>query len=259
VVNREGGSGALGTNYVAKAKKDGYTLLAGPSSSLVIMPIVSKEFNYDPINDFAPLGYLGFVPSTIAVRADSPFKTLQELIEYAKKNPGKLKNAHAGIGTESYINLEYLCYYSKIKINSIPFEGGSAALPALLGGHVDMASLSLTTMGPQFKGGKVRGLAITSKTRDPEFPDIPTTTELGHPYANIRVWHAAFAPAGVPQSVLNVLIPAVEKVFKNPEVVQRAQKVSLTVEYMGPGELRKRIESEIEVFKKIAEAANLIQ
>ncbi len=253
VVNRDGGSGAIGTNYVAKAKKDGYTLLAGPSSSLVVMPIISKDVTYDPINDFTPLGYLGFVPSTIAVRADSPFKTLQELIEYAKKNPDKLKNGHAGIGTESYINLEFLCYHNKIKINSIPFSGGSEALTALLGGHVDMASSSLTTMGLQHKAGKVRILAVTAKTRIPEFPDVPTTTELGHSYANIRVWHAAFAPAGVPKSVLDVLIPAVEKAFKNPEVVERAKKVGLVVEYMGPEELRKTIESEIIAFKKIAE------
>lgn len=120
-----------------------------------------------------------------------------------------------------------------------------------------MTTISIATLGPQIKAGKIRALAITSKTRHQDFPDIPTTTELGYPYANITLWDGVFAPAGVPQTVLNILVPAVEKVFKNPEVVQRCTKTGFTVEYKSPEEMRKSIESEIKVIEKLAQDAGL--
>ena len=259
VVNRAGGTGIIGAAYVAEAKKDGYTLLQGSSNSMITMPVISKEATYDPLKDFAPIAHFVSVPSMFCVRIDSPFKTLAELLEYARKNPGKLKNGAAGILSESQFNLEVLCSYNKITIKTVPYTGGGEALPALLGGHVDLSTISLTTLGPQVKGGKLRALAVTSKVRHPDFPDVPTTTELGYPYADFRVWNGLFAPAGVSQSILDVLIPATEKIFKSPEVVNRATKAGFTVEYMTPNELHKFMESKMEVTRKIAEEANLIK
>lgn len=257
VVNRGGGAAVPGTTYVANAKKDGYTLLGAPGTPLTIMPTISSEVTYNPLKDFIPLGQIASIPSLFAVKSDSPFKTLDELIEYARKNPGKLKNSAAGLGAESQFNLEVLCVHNKIKITTIPYQSGGEALPALLGGHVDMTSISLSTLGPQIKAGKIRALAITSKARHPDFPDIPTTAELGHPYVSLRIWTGAFAPAGVSQSVLNVLIPAIEKAFNNPEVIGRATKAGFTMEYKGPEEFRKFIESEIKLVEKIAKDANI--
>ncbi|MFB3886901.1 MAG: Bug family tripartite tricarboxylate transporter substrate binding protein [Thermodesulfobacteriota bacterium] len=259
VVNRAGGTGIIGAAYVAAAKKDGYTLLQGSSNSIITMPVISKEATYDPVKDFAPIGYFVSVPSMFCVRVDSPFKTLAELLDYARKNPGKLKNGAAGVLSESQFNMEILLSYNKIVIKTVPYKGGGEALPALLGGHVDLATISLTTLGPQVKAGKLRALAVTSKVRHPDFPDIPTTTELGYPYADFNVWNGLFAPAGVPQSVLDVLVPTVEKIFKSPEVVNRAKQAGFTVEYMNPDELRKFVESKMEVTRKIAKEANLIK
>ena len=259
VVNRAGGAGIQGTSYVVKAKKDGYTLFGSSGTPLVIMPAISKEVTYNPLKDLIPLGHFGFAPSVFAVRSDCPFKTLEELVEYARRNPGKLKNGAGGLGTESYINLEILSSKTKIKITTIPFKSGGEAMPALLGGHVDMSSNTLATIGPQIKAGKLRGLAISSKTRHSDFPNMPTTAELGYPEANFCVWFGTFAPAGVPQSVLNVLIPVLERVFKNPEVVDRAMKAGITVEYKGPEGLRKSMESEIRIVEKVAQEANLIE
>lgn len=259
VVNRAGSTGIQGAIYVTKAKKDGYTLLQGSGNSLITMPVVSKEATYDPLRDFFPIAHFVSVPSMFAVKIDSPFKTLEEMIDYARKNPGKLKNGAAGILSESQFNLEVLCSYNKIIIKTVPYQSGGEALPALLGGHVDLATVSLATLGPQVKAGKLRGLAVTSKTRHPDFPDIPTTAELGYPYANFRVWNGLLSPAGVPQSVLDVLIPVAEKVFKTPEVVDRAVKAGFTVEYMNPEELRKFMVTQIETTKKVAIEANLIK
>jgi tripartite-type tricarboxylate transporter receptor subunit TctC len=221
------------------------------------MYAISPEVTYNPSKDLIPLGQIASIPSIFGVRSDSPFKTLDELIEYARKNPGKLKNCAAGLGAESQFNLEILCSYNKIKITTVPYQSGGEALPAILGGHVDIASLSLSTLGPQIKAGKLRGLAISSKARHPDFPNIPTTTELGHPYANLRIWSGMFAPVGVPQSVVDVLVPAVEKVFNHPDVVARATKAGFTMEFKGPEELRKFIESEIKIMGKVAQEAGL--
>ena len=257
VVNRPGGSGIQGTSYVTRAKKDGYTLLATPGNTIVIMPIISNEVTYDPLMDLIPLGYFGSVPPVFSVKSDSPFKSFEELIEYARKNPGKLKNALGGLGTQSYFNQVILCAKNDIKITAVPFKSGAESVVALMGGHTDMSTNNLVTQGAQIKAGKIRGLAITSKTRDPNFPDIPTTAELGYPYVNFSEWFGVFAPAGVPQSVLDVLIPAIEKAFKNPEVVDRATKANLIVEYMGPREFRSFIESEFSILKKIAKDIGL--
>jgi tripartite-type tricarboxylate transporter receptor subunit TctC len=184
---------------------------------------------------------------------------LNDLIEYARKNPGKLKNGAGGMGTESQFDLEILCMNNKIKITTIPFSSGGEALPALLGGHVDMATSTLATFGPSIKAGTVRALAVTSKTRHPEFPEVPTTADLGHPYISFYPWIGLLAPAGIPTAVQNILVPAIEKTFKNPEVISRAAKVNVTVEYKGPEEYRKQIAEDIEVLTKVAQEANLIK
>jgi len=259
VVNRAGGAGIQGTSYVIRAKKDGYTLLAGSVTFVVILPIISKEATYDPLKDLVPIGHFVYVPNVLTVKNDSPFQTLNELIEYARKNPGKLKYGTSGIGSADYFNVEILCSKTNTKMTAIPFKGGGEALVSLLGGHVDLTFQTLATNSPQIKAGKIRALAITSKTRSPDFPNIPTTAELGHPYPFLDPWVGVFGPAGLPQPVLNVLVPALEKVFKNPEVVGRATKAALIVEYKDPEEFRKFIESQIQIVEKIAQDANLIK
>jgi tripartite-type tricarboxylate transporter receptor subunit TctC len=260
VVNRAGGTGIQGTTYAAKGKKDGYTILATTDTPLIVMPVISsKEVTYDPLKDFIPIGYFGYAPSIFAVRSDSPFKTLVELIDYARKNPGKLKNASTGLGAEARFNLDLLCHKENIKISSIPFESGGQAVTALLGGHTDMSSNSLASLAPHLKAGKIRGLAISMKTRHPEFPDIPTTGELKYPDVNFVVWLAVFAPAGVPKQVIDALVPAVEKAFKSPDVIQRGTNAGLIIDYMSPDETKKLMESGLQVVKQVAADAGLIK
>ena len=257
VVNRGGGTGIQGVHYVVKSKKDGYTLLATTDTPLVVMPVISKEVAYDPLRDVIPIGHFGYAASILAVKSDSPFKTLAELIEYARKNPGKLKNATSGLGTEAYLNLQMLCRKENVKIAPIPFKGGGEATVALLGGHTDMISSSTGTLSQQLKAGTLRGLAISSKKRHPDFPNIPTTAELGHPDVNLVVWLALFAPSGVPRQVTDVLVPAVEKAFKDPEVVQHGVKAGLVVEYLGPEDTRKLMESGIGLVRKASQSGEL--
>jgi tripartite-type tricarboxylate transporter receptor subunit TctC len=259
VVNRAGGTGIQGTTYVVNGKKDGYTILAATDSPLIVMPVISKEVTYDPLKDLIPIGYFGYTPSLLAVRSDSPFKTLAELIDYARKNPGKLKNSSSGIGAEAYLNLELLCHKASIKISSIPFTSGGEALTALLGGHTDMTSTSVPSLSPHLKAGTIRGLAISMKTRHPDFPDIPTTAELKYPDVNFVVWLAVLVPTGVPKQVIDALVPAVEKTFKSPEVIQRGTNAGLIIEYKGPDEIKKLMESGLQTMRTVATGAGLIK
>ncbi len=130
-------------------------------------------------------------------------------------------------------------------------------MTALLGGHVDITCNSMAVLAPQLDAGKLRGLAVSSKTRLPQYPNIPTTTELGYPDASFEVWFGAFAPAGVPQFAIDVLVPAIEKTFKNTEVIERAKKVGLTPNYMGPEEFKKFLETSVRAAKKAAQDAGL--
>lgn len=257
VVNRGGGGGVQGSIYAAHAKKDGYTLLAGGQGTVVVAPLISTEATYDPLKDLTPLGYFGSVPSVFAVRNDAPFKSFGDLVEYARKNPGKLMNAAGGMATSSQFNLDILCAKNNLNITSVPFKGGGEATVALLGGHVDMTSSGVLTLGPQIRAGQLRALAITSKKRFPAFPDIPTTTELGYPDLNFVLWVGALAPSGLPQSVLNVLLPAVEKAFKDREVIDKASKAYFMADYKGPAAFRSLLESEISRVGKIVKDANL--
>ncbi len=259
-VNRAGGGGMQGAAYVAKAKKDGYTLLAGSGAGVVNGPILrKKECPYDPLKDLFPLANFVSTSTVFVVRSDSPFKTLADLKEFARKNPGKIKAGIAGVDNDSHFNLKLFESSNKIKITAIPFKGGGESLASILGGHVDMASNTLSTFSENIKAGKLRALCVVSRTRYPEFPDLPTTLELGEKDVNLSSWQGAFVTGGVPQNVLNVLIPAFEKVFQNPELQKMAEKAQFRPDYMGPEEYRKFIEACIQKVEQMAKEASLIK
>jgi tripartite-type tricarboxylate transporter receptor subunit TctC len=161
VVNRAGGGGTLGTAYAARARKDGYTLVQVNEGPILTMPIISKEVTYDPLKDLTPLVHFVTMPSFIAVRSDSPFKTLDDLVAYAKQNPGKLRNSTGPLWTSSHVGLEIFCTTTNIKIVTIPYGSGGEAVAALLGGNLDLVSLVPSAVAPHIKAGKVRALAFT--------------------------------------------------------------------------------------------------
>ena len=259
VVNRAGGGGTQGTAYAARARKDGYTLVQVNESPILTMPIISKEVTYDPLKDLTPLAHFVTLPSFLAVRSDSPFKTLDDLVAYAKKNPGKLRNSTGPLWTASHVGLEVFCDSANIKIMTIPYGSGGEAVAALLGGNLDLISLVPSAVAPHIKAGKIRALAFTSKIKDPNFPEVPTTNQLGYRHENFDGWLGLFAPAGIPQQSLDVLVPALEKTFKNPEIVERFAKIGTIVQYMGPKEFKSYIETRIPIMRKIAQDNNLIQ
>jgi tripartite-type tricarboxylate transporter receptor subunit TctC len=255
--NKPGGGGITGILYVTRAKKNGYTLLHAAGAQMVIVPIITPEATFDTLRDFIPLGHFGYVPSVFVVKPDFPVTSFKGLIEYARKNPGKLSNAVGGYGTASYCNLQIMVSKNNLNINTIPFKSGGETITALLGGHVDMTSSGFITLGTHIKAGRLRPLATVSKSRHPDFPNIPTTAEEGYPYVNFCDWLGVFAPIGVPQQVQDVLTKALEKVFKDPQVGERAKAAFLTPDYKNPEEFRKFIESENLTWGKVYKDAGL--
>ena len=259
-VNRPGGAAMQGAAYVVRSKKDGYTLLAGSGAALVNGPVLKKkECPYDPLRDLAPLGNFVYTSTVFAVRGDSPFKTLEELKEFALKNPGKIKAGIAGVGNDSHCNLLMFESKNNLKITGIPFKGGGESLAALLGGHVDMGSNTLATFAENIKAGKLRGLCIVAKARDPDFPNIPTANELGYKDINFYSWQGVFAPAGLPQNVMDTLVQGFEKVFTHPEIQKMAVKAQFIPAYMAPEEFRRHIELQIQLVSKLAQEITLFK
>jgi len=251
--NKPGAGTVLGTDTVIRGKKDGYTLLYSDlQSALIIAPIINPEVvPYDPSKDVEPLGFHFLFPNTITVRSDSPWKTFLELIDYAKKNPGKVRFSTMGIGTLPHLLLEMIQATTGTQFTHIPFKGGESVVTAVLGGHVEATCHSLAGVKPHVDGGKMRILLINIKMLG--LPEIPTITELGYKQSLPVAGFGLYAPAGIPEEARKVLIPAVEKAVRNTK--SKVEEMWEVIQYKSPSEQRKMWEEE---YQKIYEIATKI-
>jgi len=242
---KPGAGFTLGTDFVARSKKDGYTLVYTNSAAIVFTRVLNPEtVPYDPDKDLEPLGLHLFFPNAIAVQASAPWKDFKELVEYAKKNPNQLRVSTTGIGSTSHFNLEIIQSLTGAQFNHVPFKGGEAVITALLGGHVEMTFDAVSKIKPHVESGKMRILLSTSKV--PDLPNVPTLTELGYKQELFTSWFGMYGPAGLPEEVKKVLIPAVEKTVKNPELKAKVEKMDFVVQYKSPAEQKKLAADEYE-------------
>ena len=205
IENRGGAGGTLGTAVVAKAAPDGYTLTVASTSTHVVAPGVYAKLDYDPVKDFAPVGLMAVSPYLLVVNPSLPAKSLQELVALAKKQPGKLNYASAGVGSTTQLAMEMLKSASGTFILHIPYNGNGPAGTALIAGQVDVLFGSLPALLPHAKSGRARALAVGTPKRSPSLPDVPTVAELGYPGFDASLWLAIMAPAGTPQPVIERL------------------------------------------------------
>ncbi len=239
--NRPGAGGVLGTDAAIRSKKDGYTLLYGTASAMVYAPVSNPEVvKYDPLKDAEPLGLHYFFPQTITVKADAPWKTFAEFVDYAKKNPGKIRVSTMGVGSQPHFVLEMLQAIAGIQLTHVPFEGGESVITAVLGGHVEATCDTLAKVKAHVEGGKMRMLLITNKM--PGYNDVPTITELGYKQSLPGGWFGMYAPAGIPDDVKKVLVPAVEKAVKATK--PKIDALGNLCEYKTPAEVKKLTEDE---------------
>ena len=205
IENRGGAGGTIGTAAIAKSAPDGYNLTVASTSTHVVAPGVYTKLEYDPVKDFAPVGLMAVSPYLLVVNPAVPARTLQELVALAKKQPGKLNYASAGVGSTTHLAMEMLKYASATFMLHIPYNGNGPAGTAVVGGQVEVLFGSLPALLPHAKSGRVRALAVGTPKRSPSLPDVPTVAESGYPGFDASLWLAIMAPAGTPQPIIERL------------------------------------------------------
>lgn len=257
-VNKPGGGLTIGTDSVAKAKKDGYTILLTSNTALISGRIINPDtVSYDSFKDLTPLGLATRTPVMLVVRSDAPYARFQDLVEFAKKNPGKIRVGTAGVGTAGHFALEIINAQSGAGLTMVPFKGASPAATALLGGHLEAAILAIGTLSSHLQGGQIKGLVVSS--RSPVSGEVPILTQLGYRQNIHGVWYGFFAPAGVSREVGSALIPAIEKAVKEPGVVAKLAPLGMIQDYAAPEKLVAEMREEYQSVAEIAQKAGLIK
>jgi tripartite-type tricarboxylate transporter receptor subunit TctC len=218
VDNRSGAAGTVGAEIAANATPDGYTIFACNIASLAVSPALYKKLNYDPVAGFAPVGLIGSTANALAVHPSVAAKTIPEFIALAKERPGKINYSSAGVGTSPQLSMELFRMHAGIQLVHIPYKGAGPALVALLGGHVEAMFSTVPTYTGALRAGKVRLLAVTSTTRHPDLPDVPTLAESGMPGFEVISWQGLCTPAGVPAAVLARIRSGLEAALAQPDV-----------------------------------------
>jgi tripartite-type tricarboxylate transporter receptor subunit TctC len=244
VDNRPGAGGNIGVDATAKSPADGYTMVIGQTSNLTISPSLYSKLPYDPLKDLVPVVLLGSGPVALVVRADSPFRTLKDLLDAARAKPGSISFASPGNGTVAHLSGVRLQKVAGVQFEHIPYKGASGAIPDLLGGSVDIYMSSVPTVQSHLASGKMRALAVTSGTRSPILPGVPAISETYAGFDSVT-WFGLLMPAGTPAPVVAKMNEAVNQALKAPDV--RAKIASEGGDVIGgtPADFAKLIKSEL--------------
>lgn len=254
VENRGGASGAIGVEAAVKSAADGYTFLLTPNSAIAIVPQLRKV-NYEAIRDLEPVGRVGDIVGGFVVHPSVGVKTMQELVEYAKKNPGKLQFGTPGLGTSVHLRLEMLKLRAGIDIQNVPYRGSADALNDLLPGHVQM--MNEIVVFPHVKAGKLVLLAINHSERHWDFPDVPTLTEAGIKDADVPIWFAVFAPKGTPKDIIARLNAKMTEIARTDDMKAKMRAIGVSVPVQTPDELGRHLANDLKVNLEVIKAANI--
>ena len=256
VENRAGVGGSVAAEAVFKADPDGYTILASQPSPITTNQLMFKSLNYDPAQ-LVPIAILSHVPNVLLVRKDFPAKTVQELIDYAKANPGKINYASQGIGTTSHTTTELFQKITHTKLTHVPYKGTAPAINDLLAGNVDIMFNELASSLQLYKNGNARILAVTVKDRVPSLPDIPTMEEAGVPGFDSDTWHALTAPPKTPDAVIAKLNAAANAAMHDPALLERYKQLSISPGGGTPAEAAAFVKSETKRWGNVIREAGI--
>ena len=252
VENKAGAGGIIGTEAAKNAAPDGYTLTACPSGPFGINPGIYSKLPYDPVKDFEPISDIAFTPQTIVAGAQTPYKTLKDLVADAKKRPGEIAYGSLGVGSTSHLTMEAFQAAAGIKLNHIPFKGGQEAQAQIVGGAFPVMSDTVPGVLAQVKGGKLRALGVAIPKRSPFLPDVPTIAEQGYPGFESVGWIGLCAPAKTPVAILDKLNAEIQKMLASPEIKEKFEKLAFTAAGNTRQEFAQWIKSEITKWTKVA-------
>jgi tripartite-type tricarboxylate transporter receptor subunit TctC len=257
--NRGGAGGTVGAEIAANATPDGYTLFACNIASLAVSPALYRKLNYDPVNAFAPIGFIGSTPNALVVHPSVPAATIAEFIALAKSQPGKLNYGSPGIGTSPQLTMEMFKTAARIDVTHVAYKGAGPALAATMGGQVDGMVSTLPTFLAATRAGKIRMLAITSLTRSPDVPDVPTIAESGFPGFEVISWQGLCTPAGAPKAAIARLRAALSAALALPDTRKRLADQGVNPGTLTAEQFAKFIRSERDKFAKVVKDVGIPQ
>jgi tripartite-type tricarboxylate transporter receptor subunit TctC len=257
--NRGGAGGTVGAEIAANATPDGYTLFACNIASLAVSPALYRKLNYDPVNGFTPIGFIGSTPNALVVHPSLPAATLPAFVSLAKSQPGKLNYGSPGIGTSPQLTMEMFKTAAGIDVTHVAYKGAGPALAATMGGEVDGMVSTLPTFLATTRAGKIRMLAITSLTRSPDVPDVPTIAESGFPGFEVISWQGLCTPAGAPKAAVARLRAALATALALPDTRKRLADQGVNPGTLTAEQFAKFIRSERDKFAKVVKDVGIPQ
>jgi tripartite-type tricarboxylate transporter receptor subunit TctC len=258
ITNRPGAGGAIAAGSVAQAKKDGQTILFAQNSALTFrLALDPGSASYETLRDLAPLGRTSRTPTVLVVRGDAPYKTFAELVDYAKKNPGRVHIGHPGVGSVGDFCIRLVNALTGAELVGVPHTGAAPAVAALRGGHIDGVALALGALSTHIKAGAFRGIATSNRVA--EFADIPTLRELGYPEDLFGVWFSFLAPAGIPEGARKALVDAIEQAVKAPSVAAKLTPLGILQSYATPEQMTAEIRDESRRVNDMARKTGLMK
>jgi len=254
--NRGGAGGSIGSAVVAKADPDGYTLLIN-SNAHSVNPAIYAKLPYETTKDFTDIVPLAIQPNVLVVTANSPYKSLMDLVNEAKAKPGSINWGHAGIGSGTHLNTERFLDAAGIKVTQVPFKGTPEVFAAMFSGDVHAYWAPISAAMSSIKSGRLRPLAVSTAKRNPTLPDVPTTSEAGGKGADSPLWFGVWGPAGLPADIVNKVNADVRKALADPTVKERLANGGNEVLDMSPQEFARYVRSEIDVYQKVIKDAGI--
>jgi tripartite-type tricarboxylate transporter receptor subunit TctC len=257
VENKPGANTTLGNTFVARAPADGYTILITPLPFSALPGLYGAKLPYDALKDFTPLVWAGSTQNALVVRNDLPVKDVKELLEYARRNPGKLNYGSTGSGSSNHLSMELFMRMTGVKLAHIPYKGSAPAVAALLAGEIDALFDNVPNVVQQIKAGRMKVLGVSGLQRSPLLPDVPTVNEAGVPGYEVNVWFGMQLPAGTPRPVVERLNKDIVQLLKEPDTIQRFRAQGVEVVASTPEEFRSLVHKEVDKWTQLIKDANI--
>jgi tripartite-type tricarboxylate transporter receptor subunit TctC len=255
IENKPGAGGNIGADFVAKSAADGYTLLMGTVGTHGINVSLYPKMPYDAVKDFAPVSLVAGVPNVLVAAPTFPANTVKDVIDAAKKEPGKLTFASSGSGTSIHLSAELFKMLSNTQMTHVPYKGSAAALPDLMSGQVNIMFDNAPTVIPHIRAGKLKAMAVTSAVRSPALPNVPTIAEAGLQGFEASSWFGVLAPAGTPKDIVDKLSQTIGKALATPEMKERLANQGADAVGSNPEQFAAHIKSEIDKWAKVVKAS----